>query len=34
MTGRTIGLEGVLAGFPTELFLTLVGVTALFAQAR
>jgi Na+/H+ antiporter NhaD/arsenite permease-like protein len=24
----------VLAGFPTELFLTLVGVTALFAQAR
>jgi di/tricarboxylate transporter len=34
MTGRTIGLKGVIAGFPTELFLTLVGVTALFAQAR
>ena len=31
MTGRTIGLKGVIAGFPTELFLTLVGVTALFA---
>ena len=34
MTGRAIGLKGVIAGFPAELFLTLVGVTALFAQAR
>jgi di/tricarboxylate transporter len=33
--GRTpIGLKGVVAGFPTELFLTLVGVTLLFAQAQ
>jgi di/tricarboxylate transporter len=32
--GRAIGPRAVLAGFPTELFLTLVGVTALFAQAR
>ena len=33
-TGRAIGPKGVLAGFPTELFLTLAGVTSLFAQAR
>jgi Na+/H+ antiporter NhaD/arsenite permease-like protein len=32
--GRAIGPRAVLAGFPTELFLTLVGVTALFAQAQ
>lgn len=32
--GRPIGPAAVLAGFPTELFLTLVGVTALFAQAQ
>jgi Na+/H+ antiporter NhaD/arsenite permease-like protein len=32
--GRAIGPRAVLAGFPTELFLTLVGVTVLFAQAR
>lgn len=32
--GRAIGPKAVLAGFPTELFLTLVGVTALFAQAQ
>ena len=29
-----IGLKAVVAGFPTELFLTLVGVTLLFAQAQ
>jgi di/tricarboxylate transporter len=29
-----IGLKGVVAGFPTELFLTLVGVTLLFAAAQ
>lgn len=29
-----IGPKGVIAGFPTELFLTLVGVTLLFAQAQ
>jgi Na+/H+ antiporter NhaD/arsenite permease-like protein len=33
-SGAAIGPKGVLAGFPTELFLTLVGVTSLFAQAR
>jgi len=32
--GRTIGLKGVLAGFPTDLFVTLVGVTLLFGQAQ
>jgi Na+/H+ antiporter NhaD/arsenite permease-like protein len=32
--GRAIGPRAVMAGFPTDLFLTLVGVTALFAQAR
>jgi Na+/H+ antiporter NhaD/arsenite permease-like protein len=32
--GRDIGPKAVMAGFPTELFLTLVAVTALFAQAR
>src|SRR4029079_18836871 len=31
--GRDIGSKAVLAGFPTEMFLTLVGVTLLFAQA-
>jgi len=34
MTGKPIGLKTVMAGFPTELFLTLVGITALFAQAQ
>src|SRR4029077_389653 len=34
MTGNPIGLKTVMAGFPTELFLTLVGITALFAQAQ
>jgi di/tricarboxylate transporter len=29
-----IGLKGLLAGFPTDLFLTLVGVTLLFTQAE
>ena len=32
--GGAIGLKGVFAGFPSELFLTLVGVTWLFAQAH
>jgi di/tricarboxylate transporter len=32
--GRPIGIKTVIAGFPTDLFLTLVGVTALFAQAQ
>jgi Na+/H+ antiporter NhaD/arsenite permease-like protein len=32
--GRDLGFKAVLAGFPTELFLTLAGVTMLFAQAR
>lgn len=32
--GRPIGIKAVLAGFPTDLFLTLVGVTHLFAQAQ
>ena len=30
----TIGLKGVIAGFATELFLTVVGVTVLFAAAQ
>jgi di/tricarboxylate transporter len=34
MSGRPIGLKGVVAGFPSDLFLTLVGVTLLFAQAH
>jgi di/tricarboxylate transporter len=34
MLGKPIGLKTVMAGFPTELFLTLVGITALFAQAQ
>ncbi|MBX6315264.1 MAG: C4-dicarboxylate ABC transporter, partial [Isosphaeraceae bacterium] len=34
LMGQAIGPKGVLAGFPTELFLTLVGVTSLFAQAQ
>lgn len=34
MAGEAIGLKGVIAGFPSELFLTLVGVTLLFAQAQ
>src|SRR5262245_4495314 len=32
--GKPIGLKAVMAGFPTELFLTLAGITALFAQAQ
>jgi di/tricarboxylate transporter len=32
--GRTFKVGDLLAGFPTELFLTLVGVTLLFALAR
>jgi di/tricarboxylate transporter len=32
--GNPIGPKGVFAGFPTELFLTIVGVTLLFAQAQ
>src|SRR5262245_37791798 len=32
--GTEIGLKGVAAGFPAELFLTLVGVTLLFTQAQ
>jgi di/tricarboxylate transporter len=32
--GASIGLKGVVAGFPSELFLTLVGVTLLFGQAQ
>ena len=31
---RTLGLKGVVAGFPSELFLTLAGVTLLFGQAQ
>jgi di/tricarboxylate transporter len=34
MAGKPIGLKGVVAGFPSELFLTLVGVTLLFGQAQ
>ncbi|MBI4661044.1 MAG: C4-dicarboxylate ABC transporter [Verrucomicrobia bacterium] len=32
--GQSLSLKTVLAGFPVELFLTLVGVTFLFAQAQ
>jgi di/tricarboxylate transporter len=32
--GQSIGAKQVMAGFPTELFLTLVGVTFLFSQAK
>jgi hypothetical protein len=32
--GVSIGLKGVAAGFPTELFLTLTAVTLLFTQAQ
>ncbi len=32
--GQPIGVKGVAAGFPGELFLTLIGVTCLFAQAQ
>ncbi len=32
--GQPIGVKGVAAGFPGELFLTLVAVTCLFAQAQ
>jgi di/tricarboxylate transporter len=32
--GEAIGLKGVVAGFPSELFLTLVGVTLLFSAAQ
>lgn len=34
LCGKTIGIKGVISGFPTELFLTLVGVTLLFAIAQ
>ncbi|MBM3458903.1 MAG: hypothetical protein FJX77_10280, partial [Armatimonadetes bacterium] len=34
LLGHEIGLKTVVAGFPTELFLTLTGVTLLFSQAR
>jgi di/tricarboxylate transporter len=32
--GQSIGMKGVAAGFPTELFLTLTAVTLLFTQAQ
>ncbi len=32
--GHTIGAKGVSAGFPSDLFLTLVGITFFFAQAQ
>jgi di/tricarboxylate transporter len=32
--GQQIGTAGVMAGFPTELFLTLAGVTFLFSHAK
>jgi di/tricarboxylate transporter len=32
--GTPIGLHGVVAGFPRDLFVTLVGVTLLFSQAK
>jgi di/tricarboxylate transporter len=31
---KSIGMKGVVAGFPTDLFLTLVSVTLLFTQAQ
>src|SRR5438105_2106737 len=31
--GISLGIKDVLAGFPSDLFLTLVGVTLLFTQA-
>jgi di/tricarboxylate transporter len=34
LTGRTIGMKGVVAGFPSDLFLTLLGVTLLFTIAQ
>jgi Na+/H+ antiporter NhaD/arsenite permease-like protein len=34
LSGESIGLKGVVAGFPAELFLTLVGVTFLFTAAQ
>lgn len=34
MMGKPIGLEKVVAGFPRDLFLTLVGVTLLFSEAQ
>jgi Na+/H+ antiporter NhaD/arsenite permease-like protein len=33
-SGSALGLKAVIAGFPSELFLTLVGVTWLFSQAQ
>jgi Na+/H+ antiporter NhaD/arsenite permease-like protein len=33
-SGSALGLKAVVAGFPSELFLTLVGVTWLFSQAH
>src|SRR5438270_8950873 len=32
--GISLGIKDVLAGFPSDLFLTLVGVTLLFTQAQ
>ncbi len=34
LCGQAIGMKGVVAGFPDELFLTLVGVTLLFTLAQ
>ena len=34
LCGKTIGMKGVVAGFPADLFLTLVGVTLLFTLAQ
>lgn len=34
LCGESLGLKQVLAGFPVDLFLTLVGVTLLFTQAQ
>lgn len=34
LLGQPLGIKSVLAGFPSELFLTLTGVTLLFAQAQ
>ncbi len=34
MWDKPIGVKGVVAGFPVDLFLTLVGVTLLFTQAQ
>jgi Na+/H+ antiporter NhaD/arsenite permease-like protein len=34
LSGQSIGLKGVVTGFPSELFLTLAGVTLLFSLAQ